>query len=86
VPAELRRNVELWVGCVAGALDETDYREKLARAGFADVEIEPWRVYAMADARDVLVAAGLDPEAAADAADGKFASAFIRARRPAAAP
>jgi arsenite methyltransferase len=86
VPAELRRNVELWVGCVAGALDETDYREKLSRAGFADVEIEPWRVYAMADAREVLVAAGLDPEAAADAADGKFASAFIRARRPEAAP
>jgi arsenite methyltransferase len=85
VPAELRRNVELWVGCVAGALDEGDYREKLERAGFAEVEIEPWRVYAMADAQEFLAAAGLDPAAVSAAADGKFASAFIRARRPEAA-
>ncbi len=82
VRAELRRNVELWVGCVAGALEESEYREKLARAGFEEVEIEPWRVYALAEARELLAAAGLDPAAAAAEADGKFASAFIRARRP----
>jgi arsenite methyltransferase len=82
VPAELRRNVELWVGCVAGALDESDYREKLARAGFEEVEIVPWRVYAWKDAREYLVAAGLDPEVVEASVDGKFASAFVRARRP----
>jgi arsenite methyltransferase len=82
VPAEVRRSVELWVGCVAGALDESEYREKLARAGFQGVEIEPWRVYAMKDARDFLAAAGLDPNGVEAAADGKFASAFIRAIRP----
>lgn len=85
VPPELRRNVELWVGCVAGALDESEYRTKLARAGFERVEIEPWRVYSLKDARSFLAEAGLDPEAVAAAADGKFASAFIRATRPAAA-
>ncbi len=82
VPAEVRRSVELWVGCVAGALDEDDYREKLALAGFTEVDIEPWRVYAMSDARAFLTAAGLDPAAVQASADGKFASAFIRARRP----
>ena len=84
VPVEVRRSVELWVGCVAGALDESEYRAKLAHAGFEGVEIEPWRIYAMKDARDFLAGAGLDAEVVAAAADGKFASAFIRATRPAA--
>jgi arsenite methyltransferase len=83
VPAGIRRSVELWVGCVAGALDESDYRARLAAAGFADVEIEPTRVYTVGDARQFLAAHGLDVDAIAPQIDGKFASAFIRARKPA---
>ncbi len=83
VPADIRRSVELWVGCVAGALDESDYRAKLAAAGFADVEIEPTRVYTIDDARQFLVAQGVDVDAIAPQVEGKFASAFIRARKPA---
>jgi len=83
VPPEVRRNVELWVGCVAGALEETEYRATLEAAGFADVDIDPWRVYDVSDARGFLTSAGLDAEVVAAAADGKFASAFIRATRPA---
>jgi arsenite methyltransferase len=82
VPAAVRRSVELWVGCVAGALDEREYQELLAGAGFEAVEIEPWRVYAMKDARGFLTSAGLDPDLVEASAEGKFASAFIRARRP----
>jgi len=81
VPADIRRSVELWVGCIAGALDESDYRAKLAAAGFAEIEIEPTRVYAVEDARQFLTAQGIDVDAAAQV-DGKFASAFIRARKP----
>ncbi len=81
VPTELRRSVELWIGCVAGALDDADYRAKLARAGFVDVEIEPTRIYRVEDAREVLIKAGLDVDAAAPAIDGKFMSAFVRARK-----
>jgi arsenite methyltransferase len=84
VPANIRRSVELWVGCVAGALDESDYRSKLDAAGFADIEIEPTRVYTVDDARQFLVAQGIDADAIAPQIDGKFASAFIRARKPAA--
>ena len=83
VAPEVRRSVELWVGCVAGALDESEYRTKLAGAGFEGVEIEPWRVYDLKDARSFLACAGLDPETVEAAADGRFASAFIRATRPA---
>jgi arsenite methyltransferase len=83
VPAEIRRSVELWVGCVAGALDESDYRAKLEGAGFADVEFEPTRVYTIDDARQFLVAQGVDVDAIAPQVEGKFASAFIRARKPA---
>jgi len=83
VSEEIRRNVELWVGCVAGALDEADYRAKLDRAGFVDISVEPWRVYDLNDARQVLAGAGLDADAAARAAEGAFASAFIRATKPA---
>ena len=84
VPGDIRRSVELWVGCVAGALDESEYRAKLAAAGFSDVEIEPTRVYTVNDARQFLVAQGVDVDAIAPHVDGKFASAFIRARKPAA--
>jgi ubiquinone/menaquinone biosynthesis C-methylase UbiE len=82
VPPDVRRNVELWIGCVAGALEETDYRRKLLAAGFEHIEIEPWRVYSLEDARDVLTAAGVSEATMANVADGTFASAFIRATRP----
>jgi arsenite methyltransferase len=82
VPAEIRRSVELWIGCVAGALDEADYRAKLARAGFVDAEVEPTRIYKVEDAREMLAASGLDADAIAPAVDGKFMSAFVRARKP----
>ena len=81
VPAELRRSVELWIGCVAGALDESEYRAKLAKAGFGEIAVEPTRIYAARSARDFLAGAGLGDEAIA-AMDGKFASAFVRARKP----
>jgi ubiquinone/menaquinone biosynthesis C-methylase UbiE len=82
VPQEIRRSIELWAGCIAGALEESDYRRKLEAAGFADVSIEPYRVYNIEDARQFLAEAGIDAEAAAAAAGGKFMSAYIRARKP----
>jgi SAM-dependent methyltransferase len=82
VPQEIRRNVELWIGCVAGALDEQDYRAKLAKAGFEAIDIEPTRVYRAEDAKDFLEHAGIDLERVAPAVDGKFMSAFIRAVKP----
>jgi len=82
VPQEIRRSMELWVGCVAGALTETQYREKLAAAGFASIEIEATRVYDVADARAYLGAAGMDADAIAPLVDGKFISAFVRATKP----
>jgi arsenite methyltransferase len=82
VPAEIRRSVELWVGCVAGALEESEYKAKLAAAGFEEIEIEPTRVYSVADARQFLTGQGLDVDAIAPHVDGKFASAFIRAKKP----
>jgi SAM-dependent methyltransferase len=87
VAAEIRRSVELWVGCVAGALGEDDYRTYLADAGFKDVTVEPWRIYKVDDARELLTSAGIDVAAAAVRAEPewKFASAFVRARKPAAA-
>jgi SAM-dependent methyltransferase len=83
VPAEIRRNMELWVGCVAGALEESEYRTKLAAAGFESIEIEPTRVYSVADARQILTAQGIDVDVIAPHVEGKFASAFIRAKKPA---
>jgi arsenite methyltransferase len=80
VPAEIRRSVELWIGCVAGALDESDYRAKLAAAGFEEIDIEPTRVYSIEDARQFLT--GTDVDSLAPHVEGKFASAFIRARKP----
>jgi SAM-dependent methyltransferase len=82
VPLEIRRSLELWVGCVAGALQENEYVQKLKTAGFVDVELEPWRVYQAADARSVLADAGIDVDRVAPQVEGKLASAFIRARRP----
>ena len=82
VPADIRRNMELWVGCIAGALEERDYAAKLQAAGFADVELEAWRVYDVADARVFLTEKGVDVDAMAPQVEGKFASAFIRARKP----
>jgi SAM-dependent methyltransferase len=82
VPGEVRRNIELWVGCVAGALQDTEYRDKLAAAGFEEVDLEPTRIYRVEDAREFLTAAGIDVAAIAPAIDGKFMSAFVRARKP----
>jgi ubiquinone/menaquinone biosynthesis C-methylase UbiE len=85
VPAAIRRSVELWIGCIAGALDETDYRAKLAKAGFEAVDVEPTRIYRTDDAREFLDREGIDAAAIAPVVDGKFMSAFVRARKPAAA-
>jgi SAM-dependent methyltransferase len=82
VPAELRKSVELWIGCVAGALEEGEYRGKLAKAGFEAVELEPTRVYRTEDAREFLDREGIDVAAIASLVDGKFMSAFVRARKP----
>ncbi len=82
VPADVRRNVELWVGCVAGALAESEYRTKLAEAGFEEIEIEPTRVYSIEDARQFLTAQGIDVDAIAPQVEGRFVSAFVRAKKP----
>jgi SAM-dependent methyltransferase len=82
VPAAIRRSVELWIGCVAGALEETEYRSKLGRAGFETIDVEPTRVYKVDDAREMLARDGIDADAIAAVVDGKFMSAFIRARKP----
>jgi arsenite methyltransferase len=82
VPAEIRRNIELWVGCVAGALQASEYVSKLTAAGFEDVSIEPTRVYKVEDARQFLSAQGIDADSIAAAVEGKFMSAFIRAKKP----
>jgi arsenite methyltransferase len=82
VPEAVRKSMELWVGCVAGALHENDYRRFLADAGFDSVDVEPWRVYAVDDAKQFLADAGLDAHALASDVEGKIASAFIRASKP----
>jgi arsenite methyltransferase len=82
VPPAIRRSVELWIGCVAGALEEREYREKLARAGFEAIDVEPTRVYRVEDAREFLAGSDVDPDAIAPEVDGKFMSAFVRARKP----
>jgi len=85
VPANIRRSMELWVGCIAGALEENEYREKLARAGFTSVDVEPTRIYKVEEAREFLEAAGLDAAVVGLQIDGKFISAFVRATKPASA-
>src|SRR5271170_5070196 len=82
VPAEIRKNMELWVGCVAGAMEESEYRAKLADAGFEEIEIEATRVYSVGDARQFLAAKGIDVDAIAPQVEGKFVSAFVRAKKP----
>jgi arsenite methyltransferase len=82
VPADVRQSVELWVGCVAGALEESEYRSKLAMAGFEAIDIDPTRVYKVEDARQFLADKGIDADAIAPLADGKFMSAFVRAKKP----
>jgi arsenite methyltransferase len=82
VPAEIKRSVELWAGCVAGALEEREFEQLLTEAGFVDVSIEPTRVYELEDAREMLGAAGIDLDAVADQLEGRFMAAFVRARRP----
>jgi len=78
----IRESVLLWAGCMAGALEENEYRQKLGAAGFEQIEIEPTRVYKVDDARDALAQAGIDPDAIAPEVDGKFISAFVRAVKP----
>jgi arsenite methyltransferase len=85
VPAAIRRSMELWIGCVAGALEERTYRDKLARAGFEGIDIEPTRIYRASDAKHVLDEAGLSEAATIAQIDGRIMSAFIRATKPAAA-
>jgi SAM-dependent methyltransferase len=82
VPSEIRRSLELWVGCVAGALTEDEYTGKMTAAGFDSVELERWREYRIDDARAFLAGSGIDVDRLAPEVDGKIASAFIRARRP----
>ncbi len=83
MPPEIREKVLLWVGCIAGALEENEYRAKLTDAGFAKVEVEPTRVYQIDDARTFLDGHGIDVDALAPQIDGKFMSAFVRATKPA---
>jgi len=82
VPPIVRRSMELWVGCVAGALSDTEYLAKLQAAGFTDISIEDTRVYSVDDARAFLAGEGLDADALAREVEGKFASAFVRATKP----
>ena len=86
VPAEMRRSMELWVGCVAGALEVGQFEALLGEAGFEHASIEPTRVYRAEDARGFLDEAGLDVEAFAEAVDGKIMAAFVRATKPAGLP
>ncbi len=79
----IRQSVLLWVGCVAGALGDDEYRNKLSAAGFEQIEIEPTRIYRVEDAREFLSAAGIDADSIAPQVDGKFMSAFVRAVKPA---
>jgi arsenite methyltransferase len=82
VPESVRQNMLLWVGCIAGALEEQDYHAKLIAAGFTDVSIEPTRTYNIEDARHFLTEAGIDVDTIAPQVENKFISAFIRAARP----
>ena len=82
VPADIRKSMELWIGCVAGALEEAEFRQLLSGAGFSNVDIEPTRVYKAADAKQFLAEAGLDRPGMAESIDGRFMSAFVRATKP----
>jgi arsenite methyltransferase len=84
VPAEIKKSIELWIGCVAGALSDYEYVEKLAKAGFEQIDIEPTRAYDIRDARAFLSGHGVNVDEFARALEGKFMSAFVRANKPAA--
>jgi arsenite methyltransferase len=86
IAPEVRKSVLLWVGCIAGALEENEYRSKLRSAGFEQVEVEPTRIYKVADAREFLSSAGINVDAIASQVDEKFMSAFVRAVKPGVAP
>jgi len=83
IKPEIRKSILLWVGCIAGALDENEYRAKLTAAGFESVDVEPTRIYRAEEAKDILAAEGLDVDVVAAEVDGKFMSAFVRAVKPA---
>jgi len=82
VPVDVRHSIELWVGCVAGALEESEFKNLLAEVGFVNVDIEPTRIHTVEDARDFLAEAGMDADALAPLVDGHFMSAFVRAEKP----
>ena len=82
MPKDIRQSIELWAGCIAGALEETDYQRKLAQAGFEHVSLEPTRIYTAQDARELFEGTGVDIESIASLVDGKFVSGFIRASKP----
>jgi hypothetical protein len=82
VPGEVRRSMEMWVGCIAGALQDQEYIGKLAKAGFDGIDIEPTRVYSIEDARQFLTGEGINVDAIAPQVENKFMSAFIRAIKP----
>ena len=86
VPAAIRRSMELWVGCIAGALSEDEYRSRLANAGFANVDVEVTRVYDVDDAKAFLAGESVDADAIAKEVDGRIVSAFVRATKPASSP
>src|SRR5262245_19455358 len=82
IPDAVRRSMKLWVGCVAGALEEREYREKLRRAGFEKIDVEPTRIYRTDDMRQSLDEAGLSDESTLAQIDGRVMSAFVRAQKP----
>jgi len=82
VPPEIRQNILLWVGCVAGAMEENEYRSKLTSAGFEQISVEPTRIYQIEDAREVLAGQNVDVDRIAPQVEGKFMSAFVRAVKP----
>jgi arsenite methyltransferase len=86
IPEQIRRDMLLWVGCIAGALEENDYRMKLAIAGFEAISVEPTRVYKVDAAREFLTGKGVDVDAIAPLVEGKFMSAFVRAKKPGQSP
>jgi arsenite methyltransferase len=86
VPHDVRRSMELWVGCVAGALEESEFKSLLTEVGFESVDIEPTRIYETADARQFLAEAGLDASSNLDAIEGRFMAAFVRGTKPVQTP
>ena len=82
VPPAVRKSVELWIGCIAGALEESEYRAKLEMAGFTNVSLETTRVYRVEEARELLARAGINVDSFSKGVDGKFASVFIKATKP----